>query len=218
MSSGDTALKEEFLRQYRLTWLYCPDQVIHRANAFLDSVGANGSKMRRREPSVNSSWRCKEICSVGVERASQTLPADTFALRTRLLTLFPAKATMIAGKQPVIPSHVKRFAQRLTITEREGDETILQQHRVGRLAGVSRWPSGVAHQTEVTVGEFRDPILVNDGCVVECHRYNFCRNRVALARITGWSRATQGQGRSLQSRRQYRAASGHLVGYEHRRP
>jgi hypothetical protein len=36
---GETAsLKEEFIAQVRLAWLYCPDEVIKRADGFLETV------------------------------------------------------------------------------------------------------------------------------------------------------------------------------------
>lgn len=31
-------MKEEFLKQVNLCWLYCPDEIIHKSYGFLDSV------------------------------------------------------------------------------------------------------------------------------------------------------------------------------------
>ncbi len=38
VSSGDPDLKDTFLEQVNLCWLYCPDKVIQKAYAFLSTV------------------------------------------------------------------------------------------------------------------------------------------------------------------------------------
>jgi len=45
VTTQDTKLKEEFLHQVNLCWLYTPDEVIQKAYAFLDKVrvGANST-------------------------------------------------------------------------------------------------------------------------------------------------------------------------------
>ena len=42
-TSENTEKKENFLQEFRLSWLYCPDAVIRTGNAFLDTV-ATGAK------------------------------------------------------------------------------------------------------------------------------------------------------------------------------
>jgi hypothetical protein len=44
--SHDATAKQAFLDQLRQCWLYCPDEVIHKANAFLQTVaiGANSKE------------------------------------------------------------------------------------------------------------------------------------------------------------------------------
>lgn len=36
--SHDAGQKEKFIKELRLAWLYCPDEVIRAGNAFLDAV------------------------------------------------------------------------------------------------------------------------------------------------------------------------------------
>ncbi len=38
VTSNDKERKEQFIRELRLAWLYCPDDVITAGNAFLDTV------------------------------------------------------------------------------------------------------------------------------------------------------------------------------------
>ena len=38
VSSQDSRQKERFIQELRLAWLYCPDEVIKTADAFLDAV------------------------------------------------------------------------------------------------------------------------------------------------------------------------------------
>jgi hypothetical protein len=50
VNAQDTKRKADFLEQVELCWLYCSDEVIRRANEFLDSVktGAHSPNPTRR--------------------------------------------------------------------------------------------------------------------------------------------------------------------------
>ena len=48
VSPKDAERKERFIQELRLAWLYCPDDVIRAANAFLDTV-ATGAQSSHEE-------------------------------------------------------------------------------------------------------------------------------------------------------------------------
>ena len=48
--ADDNKTRDEFIQEFHLCWLYCPDEVIQKGNAFLDSV--NEKKKHVVEPEI----------------------------------------------------------------------------------------------------------------------------------------------------------------------
>ena len=78
-ASADKELREEFLLQLNLCWLYCPDEVIMKAYAFLDSV--------------------HEGSSSGARESEQTLGTFVSAIRQDMLSRRFVKRTDLDGSK-----------------------------------------------------------------------------------------------------------------------
>ena len=68
--------KEEYIRQLRLGWLYCPDAVIRKANAFLDTVSTG---VRKSDQEKNDAF-----AAFVIEARKDSLGKDWGRERTKL--------------------------------------------------------------------------------------------------------------------------------------